>query len=427
MKKYHPYVCLMAALLFFARTANAQPMQPVQPTTGPGSDQPVYSSVTEFDYGTNANADGFWIFEPTGPTPDSANLVVFIHGWGETNLKFYGAFIDRIVRAGNIVICPRYQKTVDINYSTYTDSCARGLQRALDTLQLPGHVKPRLYNYFILGHSMGGVLTANITMKYQYYNLPKPLAAFSMQPGADVTGLVLPDYSGFPADVKYLIEIGSDDAIVDSTTGKLLFYQTTAVPTTHKNLVRQIADNHGTPAITATHYEPFSITSNNIYDDGESNVITLVSTLTPPDAVDFYCYWKLWDALVDCALHGNNCDVAFGDTYAQKYMGQWSDGTPLTPLYVLPQATETAIAPLADNKLVAVWPNPAPAGNFTVSITGINGNPVFELYDIRGRKVMEQKLTVANTVINTPLPGGMYFYQIANAAGIAAKGKLIVK
>jgi pimeloyl-ACP methyl ester carboxylesterase len=405
----------------------AQITQPPQPATGPGSNNLTYNSVTLFDYGTNQNADGFWIYEPAGPTPDSANVVVFIHGWGETNLRFYGGFIDRIVRAGNIVICPRYEKTVDTAYGTYTDSCARGIQRALETLQLPGHVKPRLYNYFVLGHSMGGVLTANMTQQYAYYNLPKPLAAFSMEPGAYLPALLLPDYSGFPADVKYLIAIGTDDAIVDSTTGKLLFYQTTAVPTSHKNLVRQFADSHGSPGITATHFEPGSASTNSIYDDGESNIVTLVSNPTPPDAVDFYCYWKLWDALVDCALNNQNCDVAFGNTPQQKFMGNWSDGTPVTPLYIIP-SSPTAIADIKEDNSVMVFPNPVTGNNFEVSVLNIEVNPIFELFDINGRKILSQKILATNTNIKCGLAAGMYFYRVTNATnGVLAKGKLVVQ
>ena len=421
------YLFLIFGCLYL--TGTAQITQPAQPTSGPGSDNPAFTGVTLYDYGTNKNADGFWLFEPSGPAPDSANLVVLIHGWGETNLKFYGAFIDRIVKAGNIVVCPRYQKTADFVYATYTDSCARGIQRALDTLQLPGHVKPRLYNYFIMGHSMGGVLTANMTSKYGYYNLPKPLAAFSMEPGADVAGLVLTpsDYAGFPADVKYLIIIGNDDNVVDSTTGKLLFYQTTAVPTSHKNLVRQFADSHGSPAITATHFEPCSSISNGMYDNGESNLATIVSTYAPPDAVDFFCYWKLWDALVDCALSGQNCDVAFGDTPEQKFMGNWSDGTPLTPLVVIPAAT-TAINEPKDNLNIRLFPNPVSGGSFQVELGSAETNPLFQLYDMNGRKMLEQKLTTVSTTLSPTLSAGIYFYQIRNTINNnMALGKLVIQ
>ena len=422
MQKFYSVLVFVSLAL----PGKTQITQPLQPSTGPGSNSFSYSGVTQYDYGTNQNADGFWLFEPTGPTPDSANVVVFIHGWGETNLKYYGAFIDRIVRSGNIVICPRYQKTADTAYSSYTDSCALGIQRALDTMQLPGHVKPRLYNYFVLGHSMGGVLTANMAMLYATYHLPKPLAAFSMEPGANLPGLVLSDYTAFPSDVKYLIAIGNDDAIVDSTTGKLLFYQTTGVPTAHKNLVRQFADNHGSPALTATHFEPCSSVSNTIYDDGEVNIATLVSTLAPPDAVDFYDYWKLWDALVDCALTGNNCDVAFGDTPQQKFMGNWSDGTPVTPLYVLPQSP-SAVATVPAEDQVMIFPNPATKAGFEIGLLNMEGSPLLELLDVNGRQILKQTLVTSNTHIKSTLATGMYFYQVTNMHGVLKKGKLVVQ
>lgn len=415
--------CLYAA-------AMAQPTPPPQPTTGPGSNNPLYTGVTLYDYGTNANADGFWLFEPTGPTPDSANVVVFIHGWGETNLKYYGAMIDRIIRAGNIVICSRYQKTADAVYATYTDSCAAGVQRALDTLKYaPGHVKPRLYNYFILGHSMGGVLTANLTARYQYYNLPKPLAAFSMEPGANVSGLVLSPtvYAGFPSDVNYLIAIGHDDNVVDSTVGLMLFYQTTGVPTSHKNLVKQWADNHGSPALAATHMEPCSSISNGIYDDGESTIATILTTLVPPDAVDFYDYWKLWDALVDCSLTGTHCNVAFGNTPEQKFMGLWSDSVPVVPLTVIPDFP-AGIADVPDHIHATVSPNPVSGASYQVTVSSVAGGTVFALYDINGRKVSEQNLPSPTTIIQNKLLTGMYFYQVRNTAnGALSGGKLVVE
>ena len=410
--------------------ASAQITQPAQPLTGPGSNNPLFSGVTLYDYATNGAASSFWLYEPAGPVPDSANVVVFIHGWGETNLKYYGAMLDRLVRAGNIVICPRYQKTADIVYATYTDSCAAGVQRALDTLKYAGgHVKPRLYNYFILGHSMGGVMTANLTAQYQHYNLPKPLAAFSMEPGANVAGLVLDStvYETFPSDVNYLIAIGNDDNVVDSTVGLMLFYQTTGVPTSHKNLVKQWADNHGSPALTATHFEPCSSSPNSLYDNGESTIATIVSTLAVPDAVDFYDYWKLWDALYDCTLYGTNCNVAFGNTPEQKSMGNWSDGTPVTPLTVLP-AYPTGVADMRSDIHVIVSPNPVTGTGFQLSLSSVEGDPVFQLFDINGREISSQSIIATSTVMKCTLSPGLYFYQVRNTTkGTVANGKLVVE
>ena len=59
------------------------------------------------------------------------------------------------------------------------------------------------------------------------------------------------------------------------------------------------------------------------------------ATETAPDALDFYGFWKLFDALTDAAFHGRNREYALGNTPQQRYMGAWSDGRPVTELVVL--------------------------------------------------------------------------------------------
>src|SRR5205823_4393203 len=142
-----------------------------------------------------------------------------------------------------------------------------------------------------------------------------------------------------------LIAIGDNDAIVGTGPGTTIFNQTTAVPTYHKNLVHQYSDNHGAPAIGATHNEPAA--ADNAFDNGETNLF-IPFVVATEDAVDYFCYWKLQDALMDCALHNQNCEYAFGNTSEQHGMGNWSDGTPLRILEITPSAV-SIIDNLKDN------------------------------------------------------------------------------
>jgi poly(3-hydroxybutyrate) depolymerase len=409
-------------VIIFSMSLKAQVSQPSQPSSGPGGSDYTHGGVTIYDYGTNGNGGDFWLYEPNSPTPDSANVVVFCHGLGMLNPRYYGAFIKHLVRQGNIVIYPRYQKDLNASNATFNDSCAKGIQRGLDTIQQAGHVKGRIANYFILGHSVGGVLTANMTMLHAQYGLPKPLAAFSMQPGA--AGFLMNDYSSFPADVKYLIAIGDNDLIVGTAPGTTLYNQTTAVPTSHKNLVKHYADTHGDPDIGATHGEPGS--GDDAFDNGETNLFITFAPPTPPDALDYYGYWKLQDALMDCALNSQNCEYAFGDTPEQHGVGDWSDGTPVRILEVTPSAL-SAIRSTDDKVLVSIFPNPATESMyFTVSEP--QANLQVNILDELGRIVAQQSFNNLLCKVETGnLKPGMYFYQLKLENEVVKGGKVVIE
>ena len=48
------------------------------------------------------------------------------------------------------------------------------------------------------------------------------------------------------------------------------------------------------------------------------------------DTLDYFGYWKWFDALIDAAFFGRNRGIALGDTPEQRFMGKWSDGNPVT-------------------------------------------------------------------------------------------------
>ena len=79
----------------------------------------------------------------------------------------------------------------------------------------------------------------------------------------------------------------------------------------------QVTDTYGDPDLVADHSAPVC----------SRNPDTV-------DAMDFYSTWKLFDALTDYAFYGINEEYCLGNTSEQRFMGLWSDGTPVNELKV---------------------------------------------------------------------------------------------
>lgn len=389
--------------------------QPTQPASGPGGSDYSHSGVTFYNYA--ANPDGFYLFEPSSPTPDSANVVVFLHGLALVSPHLYGAWINHLVKHGNIVIYPKYQDAnAQVPASEFNANAITGIVNALDTLQLPGHVKPRLQNFAVGGHSYGGLMTANMGILAATSGFPQPKALFSCQGYTDnTTDTRLPNYAVMPADVNLLIVVGDNDAIVGTTFGHFLMDSTVNVPTSHKNLITHHSDNHGSPAIGSTHFEPCS--RDDAYDTGESNLFTTVCGLgTKTDAVDYFCYWKLFDALMDCAFYGDNCTTSFGDTPEQHGMGEWSDGQPVVTLTVEPSAG-TGIENNESKYGFSIYPNPTKDEVFISFDLKEKEEVVLELFNAQGHLVKSLQRNYGSGLVNERInlncfSAGIYNLQI---------------
>ena len=101
---------LVLILSLSGQSVTSRPFPPPQPETGPGGRQAPHSAVIKNRYGKGGTE--YWIYEPDKPKPTQAPVVIFLHGWGGTNPLYYGAWIDHIVKRGNIVVFPRYQSSI---------------------------------------------------------------------------------------------------------------------------------------------------------------------------------------------------------------------------------------------------------------------------------------------------------------------------
>jgi dienelactone hydrolase len=348
---------------------NATP--PSQPATGPGGKQYVHASVTKNRYGKGG--EEYWIFEPDEPKPASAPVIVFLHGWGGMNPLYYGAWIDHLVKRGNIVVYPRYQASLLTSIREFTPNTLTAIKDALVRLRTePGHVKADLTKFAAVGHSVGGLLAANVAALASESGLPRVAAVMSVEPGITEApiNVQLADLKKIPAQTLLLAVAGDQDTLARDGDAKRVYKESTRVPANNKDYITLVSDSHGMPGLQASHRAPTAFDP--AYDSGEgigggpAEVLGSIRGGSDPaaggpdragglptrrvdgsrngrrdrletmmvNALDFYGTWKLFDGLCDAAFYGKNREYALGNTPQQRFMGVWSDGVPVKELKV---------------------------------------------------------------------------------------------
>jgi acetyl esterase/lipase len=346
--------------LSFQLQNGSNPTPPVQPASGPGGKQYAHAGVTKNRYGSGGNE--YWLFEPDTPKPASASLIVFLHGWGGMNPLYYGAWIDHVVKRGNIVIYPRYQANLLTAPKDFTPNTLHAIKDAIARLQTePGHVKPDLNKFATVGHSVGGLLAASVAALASESGLPRVRAIMSVEPGITESPINIPlaDLRKIPAETLLLALAGDQDTLVRDEDAKRIYYESTRVSANNKDFITLVSDSHGSPALLAGHRAPTAM--DKTYDSGDgigggpgessnrggSGLPTRPIDAPVPqtgrrdrletmmvNALDFYGTWKLFDGLCDAAFYGKNREYALGNTRQQRFMGIWSDGVPVKELKV---------------------------------------------------------------------------------------------
>ena len=265
---------LILIFMLCSRVVNAgQASPPAQPAKGPGGKEYSHTAVIKnrYEQGTKE----YWIYEPDQPKPASAPVIVFLHGWGATNPATYGAWIDHLVKRGNIVIYPRYQSDLRTPAKDFTSNAIDAIRNALERLQTePEHVRLDLSKLAIVGHSLGGLLTANVTALAQENGLPQVAAMMSVAPGrtwnpGNRAIVPLADLSKIPAKTLLLSVAGDKDRITRDVDAKRIYYEARKINVENKDFITLVSDDHGTPPLIAHHGAPSAFDGS--YDSGEKS------------------------------------------------------------------------------------------------------------------------------------------------------------
>lgn len=306
---------------------SATPVQPGQPVSGPGGSDYRFERVAERHVGEHPR--DAWVFTPEGVSADDlANLdvVLLIHGLGGIDPVMYEDWITHLVRRGSIVIYPVYQSLdlIGAGPAVWPANLFAGVQAAIRSLQEESGADFRTKQVDVIGHSLGGPLAIRYSLDAGRLGFPTPRTLFVVQPGGcqpcgnfGNLGVDLPLDERLPSTLLAQVLVGDRDTTVGDADARSLWPLFDAIPAAQKDYVTIRSDEHGTPPVIADH--------------------TAVGTGNRPDGIDVIDWLALWrsqDALMSCASSGSDCDVALGDTPEHRFMGTWSDGTPIVPLLI---------------------------------------------------------------------------------------------
>ena len=346
-----------------------KPSPPKQPERGPGGSDYPHDELVGSLVGKGATA--CYIFEPAKPRIAKAPLIVFNHGYLAVDPVAYGRWIEHMVRRGNIVVYPVYQEGLTLSIAL-TPNAVAGVKAAIAELEKGDHTRPDLDRFAIVGHSAGGIISANMAATWKKDCLPQPRAVMCVQPGVSKL-FPIADLKQIPKETLLIALFGDNDKITADADARLIFEQTPQIPAKNKALIELTSDKHGWPDMNADHFAPNAVGGKGINprgmtrirmramfegmkgkgensggisgsakepreeDDktpaGSKQIDDLIALFT--NGLDYYGTWKLFDGLTDAAFYGRNREYALGNTRQQRFMGKWSDGVPVKELKVV--------------------------------------------------------------------------------------------
>ncbi len=314
--------------------AQTLPTPPPQPLTGPGGSNYFFGAVLKkgpyWAAGhLNDNNFRYFTFEPTSPTPPSAPVILFLHGYGAFTPGNYQVWLNHMVGKGYLVIWVQYQAGALTPPATWLNHILTTYKDALNRLTTTtGHVLPAVgangqILTGIVGHSAGAWMSFSVAelASNPANGLPKPVAVVSIEPG--IVGLVpsTPTFADIDPTTKLIVVVGANDTVVCVKSAKVAWAGTAQIPASSRNFLVVQSDSHGSPAQLGNHFFP----NTNGFNDTAA-----------VDDRDFNVTWKLSVGAMNCALNNTDCTFALGSgDFDQVNMAIWSDGVPVTQLQFL--------------------------------------------------------------------------------------------
>jgi acetyl esterase/lipase len=310
-----------------------------------------HKSVRKSEIGSGPRS--YTLFEPAEPTPQTAPVVVFHHGWLAMNPGVYGAWIDHLARRGFVVIYPRYMEP-ETHVNEYLPNTLDAIVDAFDVLETsPAHVKPDRQKFALIGHSTGGVLSIQAAAMAESRGLPVPRAVVAVTPG-EVLRPRGPSLAGVPATTLLVVVAAEHDVVTGDGRARQVFREATSVPPSRKKFILYRSDVRGRPAFWADHLAPTASLAS--FDDGNGPFHDFQMNQGATNAIDRQGFWKVADITLAAGFAGKTLDDATDHGAAFRRLGYWSDGRPvLSPIVADDADTVPHVFPAHGFRIVP-WP-----------------------------------------------------------------------
>ncbi len=302
-------LALLPIMLVTSCFSAVSPSVITQPLSGPGGQDYTHDTVAAKRYG--AGSEEVWVFYPDTPPSAGATVVFFMHGWGGYAPEPYGAWIEHLVRKGNVVVFPRYQDNILTPIEEISAGAVQGVQTAWREIMDDAFIDVRTDRVGWVGHSLGAYLAVNIATQSSTLGLPTPALLMLVEPGS-TERLDFADTSGIPEDTPIIVADGDRDCVVECDGSIAFMDEASQHP--EKNIVRILmqSDPNVTPALLADHFSPLARSSKFTalvgevsqvgQFDGTSFLDEFADSQRLPDDLDYRGYWTVLDVLLACAF-----------------------------------------------------------------------------------------------------------------------------
>jgi hypothetical protein len=385
-----------------------------KPTSGYGSDG-TYNVATQSFQNANFAGHDVVVYYPAGIT-SRVPTIFYSHAYGGNDPGNISGFLNFVAKKGYAVVFVPYQTTgvtVQQRYSNLLNGfikAARDYPNIIDTTKVG-----------FVGHSFGGgAVFANAYYCFTALNWGQSGRFIFSMAQWYTYNISQTELKSFPNDVKLLSIVYENDVTNDHRMTNDIF-NTINIPASEKDYLRVKSDTIKGYVYTADHVVP----NNSAYD-----------------ALDYYSYYRLLDAMCDYVFNGSMAgkDVALGNGSTNQVSmpgGMHNLIYSEAPTFTNAQSTYLFPCSSSENPRIdhcdevlsttkvltdvqfSMFPNPAN------TVFYIETNKAISQIDIFNQQGQLVKTANTKNISISELPSGLYFVKVSLADRSVKAGKLI--